>query len=160
MVKDLTSLVVDSEGVRYSNHGKALLLNLKHFFPHWLVCLYSHCWSFKVFVIEAMLSIIYANFLLFHVFIVSLDLKSYPFLNLNCILKVLWSFNMSTHSRYFFYVCSSTALCLPIKFRQLDSSKRNFVSISEWAINIGIANRMLFLLLTKSTFWSAEFYSD
>ena len=103
VVKDLTSLVVDSEGVS-SNHGKALLLHLKHFFPHWLVCLYSHCWSFKVFVIEEMLSIIYANFLLFHVFIVSFDLKSHPFLNLNCILKVLWSFNMSTHSRYFFFM--------------------------------------------------------
>ena len=32
VVKDLTSLVVDSEGVS-SNHGKALLLHLKHFFP-------------------------------------------------------------------------------------------------------------------------------
>ena len=31
VVKDLTSLVVDSEGAR-SNHGKALLLNFVHFF--------------------------------------------------------------------------------------------------------------------------------
>ena len=97
--------------------------------------------------LDVMLSIIYANFLLFHVFIVSFDLKSHPFLNLNCILKVLCSFNMSTHLHFFFYVFSLTALCLPIKFRQLDSSKRNFVFISEWAI--GVANRMLFLLLTK-----------
>lgn len=126
---------------------QSLTFTLKTFFPHWLVCLYSHCWSFKVFVIEAMLSIIYANFLLFHVFIVSFDLKSHPFLNLNCILKVLWSLTCLRIRVIFFYVFSLTALCLPIKFRQLDSSKRNFVSISEWAT--GVANRMLFLLLTK-----------
>ena len=46
----VTSLLVDSEGAS-SNYGKALL------FLRWLVCLYSRCWSFKVFVLEAMLSI-------------------------------------------------------------------------------------------------------
>ena len=124
------------------------------FFPRWLVSLYSHCWSFKVCVRSNVKH--YANFMLSHVFISSLDLKSHHKFELYSQSALIIQ-HVYTLASLFFHICSLTALYLPIKFRQLDVSKRSFISISEWAISV--ANRMLFLLLTKSTFWSAEFYS-
>ena len=84
-------------------------------------------------------------FLYYHL----IDLKSHHKFEL-CSQSALITQRVYALASLFFYICSLTALYLPIKFRQVDISKRSFVSISEWAI--GVANRMLFLLLTKSMF--------